>query len=90
MLELVDMEIREILNKYEYDGDSAHIIKGSALAACNDTDPELGEKSVVKLLETMDEHIPLPERPINKSFMMSIDSTFTIPGRGTVVAGTIE
>jgi elongation factor Tu len=90
MLELVEMEIREILTKYEYDGDNAHIIKGSALAASNDVDPEIGEKSVVKLLEIMDTAIPLPERPINLPFMMSIDSTFTIPGRGTVVAGTIE
>lgn len=90
MLELVDMEIREILSKYEYDGDNAHIIQGSALAATNDVDPELGEKSVTKLLEIMDTTIPLPERPINKPFMMSVDSTFTIPGRGTVVAGTIE
>ena len=65
MLELVDMEIREILSKYDYDGDNAHIIKGSALAASNDVDPELGEKSVIKLLEIMDTTIPLPVRPIN-------------------------
>lgn len=65
MLELVDMEIREILSKYDYDGDNANIIKGSALAAINDTDPELGENTINELLKCMDENIPIPERPIN-------------------------
>lgn len=84
------MEIRELLSKYEYDGDDAIFVKGSALAASNDTDPELGEKKILELLKVMDETIPIPERPIDKDFMMSVDSTFTVPGRGTVVTGTIE
>lgn len=84
------MEIRELLSKYEYDGDDANFVKGSALAASNDSDPELGEKKIFELLKVMDETIPVPERPIDKDFMMSVDSTFTVPGRGTVVTGTIE
>lgn len=94
--ELVEMEIRELLSKYDYDGDNTAVVKGSALAASNGSDPELGEKKVrfltqvLELLKLMDETIPIPERPIDKTFMMSVDSTFTIPGRGTVVTGTIE
>ena len=76
--ELVEMEIREILNEYEYDGENTQIIKGSALAACNDTDHEIGEKKVMELLKAMDDSIPIPERDSDKPFMMSVDSTFTI------------
>jgi len=84
------MEIRELLSKYEYNGDEAHFVKGSALAAMNETDPEIGENKIMELMNIMDKTIPVPERPIDKPFMMSVDSTFTIPGRGTVVTGTVE
>lgn len=89
--ELVEMEVRELLSKYEYDGDAAKIIKGSALQASQEGgDPELGEKAVMELLDTMDAVIKLPERPIDKPFLMSIDGTYHIAGRGTVVTGTID
>lgn len=79
--ELVEMEVKELLNKYEYPGDTTSFVKGSALCACNGTEPEIGEQAILKLLETMDKEIPLPERASNKPFMMSIESTFTIPVR---------
>jgi elongation factor Tu len=88
--ELVEMETRDILTQYEYDGAKAQVIKGSALCACNDSEPELGEKKILELLKAMDEHIPIPVRDIDKPFMMPIESTFTIGGRGTVASGTIE
>lgn len=88
--ELVEMEVRELLQKYEYNGDAAKIIKGSALLASQDTEPELGEKAVLQLLETMDAEIKIPERPIDKPFLMSIDGTYHIAGRGTVVTGTVD
>jgi elongation factor Tu len=90
MHELVEMEIRELLNSYEYDGDNTPIIKGSALCALNGTDPELGEKAMEKLIEALDKNIEIPEREKDKYFLMSIDSSVNIPGRGTVVTGTIE
>jgi elongation factor Tu len=90
MHELVEMEIRELLNSYEYDGDNTPIIKGSALCALNGTDPELGEKAMEKLIEALDKNIEIPERDKDKYFLMSIDSSVNIPGRGTVVTGTIE
>lgn len=77
--ELVEMEVRELLSKYEYPGDDTKFVKGSALSACNDTDPEIGEKAILELLATMDSEIPIPERSNNKPFMMSVESTFTIP-----------
>lgn len=88
--DLVEMEVRELLAKYDYDGDDTAVVKGSALLATQDTNPELGENKVLELLQVMDDTIPVPERPIDKEFMMSVDSTFTIPGRGTVVTGTVE
>lgn len=84
------MEVRELLAKYDYDGDNTAVVKGSALFATQDINPELGENRIMDLLKVMDETIPIPERPIDKDFMMSVDSTFTIPGRGTVVTGTVE
>lgn len=90
MHELVEMEVRELLNQYEYDGDNAPLIKGSALCALNGTEPELGEKAMQKLVEALDTHIALPEREKDKDFLMSIDSSVNIPGRGTVVTGTVE
>jgi elongation factor Tu len=90
MHELVEMEVRELLNTYEYDGDHAVFVKGSALCALNNTDPELGVKSIEKLVEAMDANIPLPERIKDKDFLMSVDSTVNISGRGVVCTGTIE
>lgn len=76
--ELVEMEVRELLSKYEYDGDNAKFIKGSALCALNDTEPEIGEKRVLQLVETMDTEIPEPTRDADKPLLMSVESTFTI------------
>ena len=90
MHELVEMEVRELLNQYEYDGDNAVFVKGSALCALNGTEPELGEKAMEKLIEALDTQIELPERLKDKDFLMSIDSSVNIPGRGTVVTGTVE
>lgn len=90
MHELVEMEIRELLNNYEYDGDNTPIIKGSALCALNGTDPELGEQAMEKLITALDNNIEIPTRDKDKDFLMSIDSSVNIPGRGTVVTGTIE
>eukprot|EP01017_Pseudomicrothorax_dubius_P047540 TRINITY_DN855_c0_g1_i2.p1 TRINITY_DN855_c0_g1~~TRINITY_DN855_c0_g1_i2.p1 ORF type:complete len:437 (+),score=175.76 TRINITY_DN855_c0_g1_i2:66-1376(+) len=88
--ELVEMEVREVLTKYEYDGEKAIFIRGSALSALNGTDPEIGEKKVLELLDAMDKNIPIPQREVDKPFMMSVEGTFTIAGRGTVVTGTVE
>lgn len=90
MHELVEMEVRELLSTYEYDGDNTVFIKGSALCALNGTDPELGEKAMEKLVEALDTQIELPERLKDKEFLMSVDSSVNIPGRGTVVTGTVE
>jgi len=90
MHEIVEMEVRELLDKNDYDGNAARIIKGSALMALNGENNEIGEDRVIELLQTMDEVIPIPERPIDKPFVMSIEGTYNIEGRGTVVVGTIE
>jgi elongation factor Tu len=90
MHELVEMEIRELLNSYEYKGDDTPIVKGSALCALNGTDPELGEQAIEKLIKALDEYIEVPTREKDKDFLMSIDSSVNIPGRGCVVTGTIE
>lgn len=88
--ELVEMETRDILTQYEYNGKEAKFVKGSALMAVNGQEPEIGENKIMELLDVMDKHISVPKRPIDKAFMMPIESTFTIPGRGTVITGTIE
>jgi elongation factor Tu len=72
MLEVIEMELKELLKKHEYDPDKVKFVKGSALHAINDTEPELGEKKIMELLDVMDNHIPLPERLVDKPFMMSI------------------
>jgi elongation factor Tu len=90
MHEIVEMEVRELLDKNEYDGNASIIIKGSALMALNGENSEIGENKVIELLKTMDDIIPIPERPIDKPFVMSIEGTYNIEGRGTVVVGTIE
>lgn len=84
------MEVRELLDKYEYCGDDAKIVMGSALEALNGTDSPLGVPKVKELLSLMDENIPVPERDADKPFMMSIEGTFHIGGRGTVATGTVD
>ncbi len=90
LADLVEMEIRELLSKYKYPGDEIPVIKGSALAAVEGTNPELGEKAIVKLMEEVDRYIPTPARDIDKPFLMPVEDVFSISGRGTVVTGRIE
>ena len=90
LLELVEMEIRELLSKYDYPGDDIPIVRGSALAAMNGTDPEVGEASIRALLEAVDGFIPTPERPVDQPFLMPVEDVFSISGRGTVATGRIE
>ena len=91
MLELVDMELRDLLSTYEFPGDDTPIIAGSALMALNGQDDnELGTSAVKKLVETLDEYIPEPERAIDQPFLMPIEDVFSIAGRGTVVTGRVE
>jgi elongation factor Tu len=90
LLELVEMEVRELLSKYEFPGDDIPIVKGSAVAALEDKTPELGREAILKLMEEVDRYIPQPERPIDKPFLMPIEDVFSISGRGTVVTGRVE
>jgi elongation factor Tu len=90
ILELVELEIRELLSSYDFDGDNIPIVKGSALAALEGRDPEIGENSVRELMDAVDKHIPQPDRPVDKPFLMPIEDVFSISGRGTVVTGRIE
>ncbi|KJE90492.1 translation elongation factor EF-Tu Tuf1 [Capsaspora owczarzaki ATCC 30864] len=89
-LELVEMEMREILNEYKFDGDNTPIIIGSALCALEDREPELGRQSILKLLDAVDNFIPQPSRDLDKPFLMSIEDVFSIGGRGTVATGRVE
>jgi elongation factor Tu len=90
LLELVEMEIRELLSSYEFPGDDIPIIAGSALAAMEGRDPEIGENKIRELMAAVDEFIPTPARPIDKPFLMPIEDVFSISGRGTVCTGRIE
>jgi elongation factor Tu len=90
LLELVEMEVRELLSSYEFPGDELPIVTGSALKALEGDPGDLGEPSVVKLVEAMDAYIPQPQREIDKPFLMPIEDVFSISGRGTVVTGRIE
>jgi len=90
LIELVEIEIKELLTKYEFPGDDIPIIKGSALKALNDDDSELGVKSIEQLIEKMDSYIPIPKRHVDKPFILPIEDVMTISGRGTVVTGRIE
>ena len=90
LLELVELEIRELLTSYEFPGDDIPIIKGSALAALEGKDEEIGVKSITALMEEVDKYIPQPERPKDQPFLMPIEDVFSISGRGTVVTGRIE
>ena len=90
LLELVEMEVRELLSSYDFPGDDIPITKGSALAAVEGKTPEIGETAVLALMKTVDDYIPQPERPKDKPFLMPVEDVFSISGRGTVVTGRIE
>ena len=90
ILELVELEIRELLSSYDFDGDNIPIVKGSALAALEGRNPEIGENSILELMKAVDEHIPQPERPVDRPFLMPIEDVFSISGRCTVVTGRVE
>ena len=90
LLELVEMEVRELLSKYEFPGDAIPIVKGSAKMALEGDKGELGEQSIFKLAEALDSYIPTPERAIDQPFLMPIEDVFSISGRGTVVTGRVE
>ena len=90
LLELVELEVRELLSMYEFPGDDIPIVSGSALAALEDSNKEIGEDAVRKLMAEVDAYIPTPERPIDQPFLMPIEDVFSISGRGTVVTGRVE
>jgi elongation factor Tu len=90
LLELVEMEVRELLSSYQFPGDDIPIIQGSALCALEDKQPELGEQAVLKLMEAVDSYIPQPVRAMDRPFLMPIEDVFSISGRGTVVTGRVE
>ena len=90
LLELVEMEVRELLSSYDYPGDDIPIVKGSALAALEGRDAEIGENSIRALMEAVDSYIPTPARPVDQPFLMPVEDVFSISGRGTVATGRIE
>ena len=90
LLELVEMEVRELLSSYDFPGDDIPIVSGSALAALEDGDPQIGGQSILDLMAKVDEYIPQPDRPVDRPFLMPIEDVFSISGRGTVVTGRIE
>ena len=90
ILELVELEIRELLSKYDFPGDDIPITKGSAVCALEGKRPEIGHDAVLELMRTVDDYIPQPERPLDRPFLMPIEDVFSISGRGTVVTGRVE
>ena len=90
ILELVELEVRELLSAYDFDGDNIPIVKGSALAALEGRDDNIGKDSIIELMKAVDEYIPQPERPVDQAFLMPIEDVFSISGRGTVVTGRVE
>jgi elongation factor Tu len=90
LLDLVEMEVRELLSGYEFPGDDIPIVKGSALAAVEGKTPEIGENAILELMKAVDEYIPQPARPLDLPFLMPVEDVFSISGRGTVVTGRIE
>jgi elongation factor Tu len=90
LLDLVELEVRELLSSYKFPGDKIPVIRGSALCALEDKNPELGKQSILALMKAVDESIPQPDRPKDRPFLMPIEDVFSISGRGTVVTGRIE
>jgi elongation factor Tu len=90
LLELVEMEVRDLLSKYDFPGDTIPIIKGSALAALEGRDAAIGEDKIMELMDAVDSYIPQPERPKDRPFLMPVEDVFSISGRGTVVTGRVE
>src|SRR5690348_14767108 len=90
LLDLVEMEVRDLLTQYQFPGDKTPIVVGSALKALEGDQSEIGVPSIMKLVEVMDEYIPIPERPVDQPFLLPIEDVFSISGRGTVVTGRIE
>jgi elongation factor Tu len=90
LVELVELELRELLSSYGFPGDDIPIVKGSAVCALNDTNPEIGREAVLALMAEVDRYIPQPERPVDLPFLMPIEDVFSISGRGTVVTGRVE
>ena len=90
LLELVELEVRELLSSYDFPGDDIPIVKGSALAALEDSNEETGRKAILELMKAVDDYIPTPDRPKDQPFLMPIEDVFSISGRGTVVTGRIE
>jgi elongation factor Tu len=90
LLDLVEMEIRELLTKYHFPGDDVPIVRGSALAAMEGRDPEIGKKKILELMDAVDSYIPTPVRVLDKPFLMPVEDVFTITGRGTVVTGAVS
>src|SRR5690349_19798768 len=90
LLELVELEVRELLSKYNFPGDKIPVVKGSALSALEDKSPEQGKDAILELMKAVDDYIPQPERPKDQAFLMPVEDVFSISGRGTVVTGRIE
>ncbi|XP_070154908.1 elongation factor Tu, mitochondrial [Polyergus mexicanus] len=90
MVELVEMEIRELLSEMGYDGDNIPVVKGSALCALEGKNPEIGAQAILQLLEVVDKHIPTPQRELDKPFLLPVENVYSIPGRGTVATGRLE
>jgi elongation factor Tu len=90
LLDLVELEVRELLSKYQFPGDKIPIVRGSALMALEGKNPELGHDAILKLMQAVDDYIPQPDRPIDQPFLMPIEDVFSISGRGTVVTGRVE
>jgi elongation factor Tu len=90
LLELVELEVRELLSSYQFPGDDIPVISGSALVALEDGDAAIGREAILKLMQSVDEYIPQPERPVDQPFLMPIEDVFSISGRGTVVTGRVE
>jgi elongation factor Tu len=90
LLDLVEMEVRELLSSYQFPGDDIPVVKGSALAAVEDRDPHIGAERILELMAAVDSYIPQPERPVDMPFLMPVEDVFSISGRGTVVTGRVE
>ena len=90
LLDLVELEVRELLSKYQFPGDKIPVIRGSALMALEDKDKKLGHDAVLELMKAVDEYIPQPERPVDLPFLMPVEDVFSISGRGTVCTGRVE